>query len=226
MNRSAFPTEIPIIGRVRICLEILRRQDLYGKTVVDLGCSFGWLERELVRDKAKLIGIDSDKEAISFAQKILRRKAEFIFGDALEMPLEKNIADIVVFFDVIEHLPQDSEKKSIREIHRVLKKGGLLFLTTPNDHFLINLLDPVWYFGHRHYEASYLKRLLRTEGFKIIHHSIRGNFLNPIYAIWFYATKFFLRKKQPRNRFLEAISDYGYNIEGGIYEHFILGRKI
>ncbi|MFY0651411.1 MAG: class I SAM-dependent methyltransferase [Cyclobacteriaceae bacterium] len=44
--------------------------------------------------------------------------------------LEDNSFDVVISFQVIEHVQQD--KKFLQEIHRVLKPGGKVIITTPN----------------------------------------------------------------------------------------------
>ena len=40
---SDFPANVPIIGRTRICLEMLLDQKINDKVIVDVGSSFGWL---------------------------------------------------------------------------------------------------------------------------------------------------------------------------------------
>ena len=47
------------------------------------------------------------------------------------LPYEDNYFDCVIFSEVLEHL-YESPIKILNELHRVLKPGGSLFLTTPN----------------------------------------------------------------------------------------------
>lgn len=227
MNKgSNFPTSIPIIGRARVCLEIIKGLNLASKTLVDVGSSFGWLEKELEDVGINLIGVDPDPNSVKFARKNLKNKAKFMMGSVLNIPLKNKSCDIVTLLDVIEHIPREKELVALAEINRILKKGGYLLLSTPNSHPLINLLDPAWYFGHRHYSKQTITSLIKRNNFKILYHTVRGNLLNPIHTNWFYLTKFLLRGKQPRNKLIESISDYGYNIENGFFEHFILAIKM
>ena len=53
----------------------------------------------------------------------------------------------------------------------------------------MNLLDPAYYFGHRHYKLEKLKRFLKDNGFKIIKSTIKGGFWFSFYLIWLYITK-------------------------------------
>lgn len=225
MSRG-FPDTIPIIGRVKVSLEIIKRYSLRAKTFVDVGCSFGWLEKELLNCGTYMIGIDPDVEAIKEAKKRLDKRSCFLVGDALSLPIRSNSVNFVAFLDVLEHLPKDSENIALHEIRIVLKKGGKLFLTTPNDHLLANLFDPAWYLGHRHYPKKQLTRLLKRNGFKILYHSVRGNLVGSIYTIWFYMTKIIFRKLHPRNHFLESLSNYSYNTKNGIIEHFVVAKKV
>ena len=65
-----------------------------------------------------------------------------------------NSFDFAVSFQVIEHIQDD--KAFIREIHRVLKPGGKLFLSTPNR--LMSLTRNPWHI--REYTAAELTNLV------------------------------------------------------------------
>ena len=51
-------------------------------------------------------------------------------GEASVIPLGDECEDVVVLWHVLEHLLDPPT--SLREVHRVLKPGGLLFIATPN----------------------------------------------------------------------------------------------
>src|SRR5690606_4174158 len=56
---SIYPETIPLTGRVRICLEKIRQSKIKGRKIIDVGCSFGWLEKELENDGfGEILGID------------------------------------------------------------------------------------------------------------------------------------------------------------------------
>jgi SAM-dependent methyltransferase len=93
-------------------------------------------------------------------------------------PFEANWFDVVLFCEVIEHLLMNP-LGALREVHRVLRPGGSLVVTTPNVNRLENVLaitaganiyDP--YSGHgpygrhnREYNREELIRLLEFAGF-------------------------------------------------------------
>lgn len=209
----AFPKTIPITGRVRVCVELLRRQQLKGKTIVDVGSTFGWLAREIQPDAPKkYIGVEPNPEAVAFSKKH-NPKVTFKVGTAGELPVEDGIADIAVFFDVIEHIPVNTEVEALKEINRVLKKGGVLLLTTPFDHPITKITDPAWYFGHRHYSKKLMRSLMNKAGFTVDEIFTRGTLVNLIYMLFFYFSKWILRRKSPP-AFFTRIDDAQYNNEG------------
>lgn len=223
--KKTFPKSVPITGRVRVCLEMITAQVIKNKKVVDIGSSFGWLEKEIQDLGAKeLIGVELDKEAVAFAANNVR-KAKFIAGDALNVPLTKNYADIIALYDVIEHVPKNTESQVFEEMNRILKKGGILLLSTPFDNFWSKTLDLAWYFGHRHYSLYQLKSLLTQNGFKLIEIRVRGNFFSSFYLFWFYISKKIFGTNQPRNFLLERLDDEGYD-SGSLTDIFLVARKV
>lgn len=220
-----FPQKIPIAGRERMCLGLVRSQILVGKTLVDIGSSFGWLEKELIKSGAKLIGIEKDRDALAFAQKNVGPKAKFILGNVLNIPIQRDTADIVALFDVIEHIPRGTEERALREIRRILKKGGVLLLSTPHFHPITNLFDPAWYFGHRHYSEEKIKKLCNEESFKIIDWSVKGSIWNVMHLLWFYVMKNMFRQVSPQNQWFDKKDDEEYS-QNGIFTIFAILKKI
>lgn len=225
---SKFTLNISLSGRVLACLNLLGHYKLKGKTIVDIGSSFGWLEKELLKlDKTiKIIGIEPDPSAVKFSNENIKG-AKFLVGNALKLPIKDKFADIVTLFDVIEHVPKNTENTALSEVNRVLIPKGLLFLSTPNSNFFMNLLDPAYYFGHRHYKFEKLKELLKNNGFKIIKSTIKGGYWFSFYLIWLYIVKRITGNFLPRNRFLESkeASEFTTN-KVGIHTHFIVAEKI
>ena len=69
-----------------------------------------------------------------------RYKNKFLFSkyNGKKLPYQKDYFDVVTSFDVIEHV--DADANYIKEAKRVLKKGGILFLATPNRTRLSNTI--------------------------------------------------------------------------------------
>ncbi|MEK7526488.1 MAG: class I SAM-dependent methyltransferase [Patescibacteria group bacterium] len=138
------------------------------KHVLDVGCWAGQFEQLALKHVSKITGIDPEKEAIDYAKKQIPT-ASFKVGSALKIPYPNASFDAVVFCDVIEHLPINTEKKALKEISRVLKSNGKLILATPNSHILSILLDPAYFLiGHRHYSLDTLYKMLTATGFRVV----------------------------------------------------------
>ncbi len=77
---------------------------------------------------------DIDARAIEAAKSLHGER--LVRADVLEpgapLPYGDESFDLVVSMDVIEHLPEPALVPWLRELLRVTKRGGLVFLTTPN----------------------------------------------------------------------------------------------
>lgn len=227
MNSKSFPhpREVLMKGRSRVCYSLISSEKLIGKTFVDIGCSYGWLEF-LLKDKKlkKMVGIDPSESAIDNAKKNCPY-AQFHVSTADNIPVGNNFADFATLFDVIEHVPVNGELKALKEINRALKKGGKLFLSTPNNNFLTNLLDPAWYLGHRHYKPETIRKFLEKSGFSVEKLEVRGGLWFSIYLLWFYFNKWILGNIMPRSTFLEEMDDKQFD-KKGIHTIFAVARKL
>jgi len=98
--------------------------------LVDIGCgSKGILGRKgnrLAGLQAQSLGIDVDLEALARNPNIKRRACASCYS----LPLSDNSVDIIVSRWVFEHL--EAPERALGEFARVLKKGGCVYLKTPN----------------------------------------------------------------------------------------------
>lgn len=125
-------------------------------TVLEIGCGEGYGIRELAGKSSKYIAVDKFHTQIDESL-IKKNNIEF---HQMEIPPLNNIAsnsiDFVVTFQVIEHIVNDVF--FLKEIHRVLKDGGQLLLTTPNK--LMSLSRNPWHI--REYNPNEMHKILET----------------------------------------------------------------
>ena len=100
-----------------------------GDTVIDLGCGDGrdcFIASAITGKKGRIIGIDNSPKMIETARdnaKILRlTNVEFIKGNIEHIPLEANIADVVLSKCVINTVL--NKQAVFKEINRILKPNG------------------------------------------------------------------------------------------------------
>lgn len=103
-----------------------------GKDVLDSGCGSGYGTMHLAESGAKtVVGIDSDGMAIRTAELNYRREnLKFLSMDVRKVSLPPASFDIIVSFEVIEHL--DDAIGYLSGISRLLKDNGLFAISTPN----------------------------------------------------------------------------------------------
>lgn len=117
----------------RIARELSALTSLQGKLVLDVGCGFGGAISILDRMGARCVGIDMSQEELALCRKRLLLHGvatNVLCADAYNMPFSNECFDIVICTEVLEHVKD--KNALIAEMSRVLKKGGLLYLSFPN----------------------------------------------------------------------------------------------
>ena len=102
-----------------------------GKRVLDAGCGAGYGSAELARMADKVTGIDVAAEAVEFArQNYQAENLSFEQASCLALPFADAAFDLVVGFEVIEHL--EDWRGFLAEVQRVLAPTGQFIVSTPN----------------------------------------------------------------------------------------------
>lgn len=117
--------------------------------VLEIGCGRGFYEALLstIFPKLDITAIDRSDEYLEIAQRaVMSKQVRFENQDALALPYKANTFDRVFATEVLEHLPDD--RLALREMYRVLKPGGVVMITVPNQHYPL-LWDPInWSLEH------------------------------------------------------------------------------
>jgi 2-polyprenyl-3-methyl-5-hydroxy-6-metoxy-1,4-benzoquinol methylase len=109
-----------------------------GRVLVDVGCGTGQLWSYVGAQFSRYIGIDAVRYD-EFAE-----NAEFYLVDldTGRAALPDECADVTVAVETIEHL--ENPRGFMRELVRLVKPGGLVIVTTPNQLSLLSLLTLIF----------------------------------------------------------------------------------
>ena len=111
-----------------------------GKKVLDLGCGSGIGSVYLLNSGASKVYGGDFKESIKIAKKNFPEKITGLTFFETVNGLDNfndNFFDVVVCFEVIEHV--ENRHKFLNQISRVLKKSGLIIISTPNKRIIAPL---------------------------------------------------------------------------------------
>ena len=149
-------------------------------TVLDIGCADGMFSK-VILDKSKaqrLIGIDVLKTSVAWANKHWAKtgKMKFMVADAHKLEFPSGSFDAVVALEVLEHVHKPLEV--LKEIKRVLKKGGYGIFLVPTDDLLFRIVWFLWLHFYprgwvwrethiQTYRNSYLPKICRKAGFEV-----------------------------------------------------------
>ncbi len=136
-----------------------------GRDVLEAGCGEGY-GADLIADVARrVIGLDYDESAVAHVRARYPR-VEMQHGNLAALPLPDAAVDVVVNFQVIEHLWDQGQ--FVAECLRVLRPGGVLLMSTPNRiTFSPGRDTPINPFHTRELNAAELTELLHAAGFRI-----------------------------------------------------------
>ncbi len=116
--------------RIDIALQFLKEElpEGRGQNILSIGCSTGIIEVLFKEMGLVVYGVDAAPLALKEAKKrgVITKCADI--GDTL--PYEDGFFDFVFAGEIIEHVM--NTRNFLSEIHRVLKRKGVVIITTPN----------------------------------------------------------------------------------------------
>lgn len=178
------------------------RMNLASSTVLDIGCGYGGISLAFARCSREVYSIDHDSERIAVIRNRIRAEGvanmHLLTHDGRALPFETGQFDLVLLNGVLEYLgvnmdgvnPKQLQFEALREIRRVLRPGGTLYVGIENRNYpgylkkdvhsglpLVSMM-PRWTadlisqsmrgkpFQHYIYSAWGLSRLFKRAGYK------------------------------------------------------------
>lgn len=149
------------------------------KTILDIGCGIGQSFIALDCTDKTCIGMDIDEEAIAYGIEKYGNDIQYILSDAKRIPMPSNGFDLA--FSRVS-LPYTNIPQVVKEVKRVLKKDGRIWMTLHN-----------WDIANEYWEEAKksrnIKRLLHVSyilanGYCLKYFGFLFPFLNGRYESW------------------------------------------
>lgn len=129
-----------------------------GKKILEVGCSLGFDLVRYAQGGADAVGIDLSPVAIELSQKYINNeksnaRVQIMNGEKLEFPDES--FDYVFAHGVVQYTMND--EKMIKEIYRVLKKGGRALIQSYNRRSWLMTLSQITRVDLEHVDAPVMR---------------------------------------------------------------------
>lgn len=152
-------------------------------TILDWGCGPARITRHLhsLSPNATVYSSDPNSMTINWVQRSFPSIYSTIQSHTPPLPFASNYFDLVIGFSVLTHLPIEQTKLWLKELNRILKPGGVLWISSHGQHFIKQLskheqaiirkqgtyTSTYPQSGHRmmssYYDANALQNLLKKE---------------------------------------------------------------
>lgn len=183
---------IDIFSRTN-CIKNIKKFSLNKNVIMDIGCSSGYLVKDLIQafPKSFVIGADTIKGPLYRLSKEINSLPLLKF-DLTKNPFPKSFVDVITLINVCEHIQDD--KKALESCYKILNKKGLLVIEVPAMQLLYDNYDKEL----KHYRRYNIKKLAKTLegiGFTIKYKTHLGFLIFPFFFIIKLINKIFNRKK-------------------------------
>ena len=133
LDTEKWPRSVYHAAKHRITAKLVLELPV-GSRILDAGCGVGNISGRYC-DKYQVFGVDEQEKAIAYCRK--HYKGKYVKANLYQrLPFADGYFDLILFHDSIEHFIEP--KKVLKQLARVLKKGGKIVVST------INYANPMW----------------------------------------------------------------------------------
>ena len=109
-----------------------------GKLLLDVGCAAGWFLKEVHETGFVTWGIEPQKKLAAMAKKN-SPKSNILVGNLDTILKYREKFDVVTLWSVFEHFKDP--QKSLLTLNKILKKGGVIAIRTPNSRGMAQIVS-------------------------------------------------------------------------------------
>lgn len=154
--------------RLKIVIESIKE----GGKLLDVGCGTGYFLQYL--NETSRVWVTCGLEPNATLRKLTAKNIgiHVVNGNLSRIPYPDNSFDVVTCLDVLEH--SESLNTNIKELHRVIRKGGILLIQAPNyQSVMAKLTGATWDWWSPpdhvlHFTPYFLTKYLADNTFKVL----------------------------------------------------------
>jgi ubiquinone/menaquinone biosynthesis C-methylase UbiE len=169
------------VAQRRITEALLRKHIAHSSgplKVLDAGAGTGGQLEQLQRF-GQVTSFDFERRAVEYFA--TRQRGRVLVASTDAIPFADNAFDLVTSFDVICQLPSPNDDLALKEMARVLKPGGTLYVRAPALQALYGGHDVTLHTKHR-YTTNEMARKMRQAGLEVLQSTYANTFLFPVAA--------------------------------------------
>ncbi|URZ03851.1 methyltransferase domain-containing protein [Clostridium felsineum] len=157
---------VRIIERYKFALKFIKPTD----EILEAASGFGY-GAAYFQDKCKKVyALDLSTSNIEFSKAAYDfENINFIEGDVTKLPFEDNKFDVYTSFETLEHMKVDSIEAYFKEAIRVLKKDGIMIISTPNGKAREGINNP---FHVKEYNEDEFSKMLSKYFLSVSYYSV------------------------------------------------------
>ncbi len=165
-KRNLFKEEKFKLSQLKIVISFLKKMSLKRRNILDFGCGFGWLLKNLNTKYWNKFGVEINQNA-----KIIAAKNKIQIFEKLNL-LGSQKFDVITMIHIIEHLKNPI--KDLKSVKKKIKSKGYLIVETPDfDCAMARKYNTKFRLLHDKthislFSSESLVRLLKDLNFKII----------------------------------------------------------
>ncbi|MDY6895330.1 MAG: methyltransferase domain-containing protein [Thermotogota bacterium] len=141
-----------------------------GHTLLDIGSSNTIFPPFMASKGVQVWATDIDDSVLKLGgvvEKLEISNFHAEIQDARSLPYPGNCFDRISAISTLEHIPNDGDSIAVKEMSRVLKKGGVMVITVPYGSFEEERQQHVSYFQRVYSEEDIHKRLIEPSGLEV-----------------------------------------------------------